>query len=289
MRHGKTSPIFAPLALVGCWLALACAPLMAADSADDRQTALWVMQEGGEVLLEDQWDYIDDPFDLPDGPVYVVGVNMHGTVTGAKEYEPLGRLPKLREIFIPARLWSPTFDTKGAFSDEMFGYFARSKTRERLHAGLTSLAYLRIGEEGIARLHPVSQLKDLRIGLMTIKGPDILAPFANMEMLDLNDANIYNEMMPSLARMDKLRHLTMIGTLITDEGLKYIRDLTKLEELDLYGVKITDEGVPYLKKLTNLRRLNLLGAQITDASADVLASFKELRDLNLYRSRLTNA
>ena len=55
-----------------------------------------------------------------------------------------------------------------------------------------------------------------------------------MEMLDLNDANIYNEMMPSLANMEKLRHLTMIGTLITDEGLEYIRDLTKLEELDLY-------------------------------------------------------
>src|SRR5262249_19540295 len=119
--------------------------------------------------------------------------------------------------------------------------------------------------------------------------PDILAPFVNMEMLDLNDANVYNDMMPSLANLEKLRHLTMLGTLITDEGLRYIRDLTKLEELDLFGVKITDEGVLYFKKLTALRRLNLLGAQITDASADVLASFKELRDLNLYRSRITNA
>jgi hypothetical protein len=281
--------ILAALALAICYLAMSDAPLAAAESVGDRQTALWVIREGGEVLLEGQQDYIDDPFDLPEGSVHIIGVNMHGTITEAKDYEPLGKLSKLREIFIPARLWSPTFDTKGAFSDEMFGYFASSKTLERLHAGLTSLAYLRIGEEGIARLHPVSQLKDLRIGLMTIKGPDILAPFVNMEMLDLNDANIYNEMMPSLATMEKLRHLTMIGTLITDEGLKYIRDLTKLEELDLYGVKITDEGVPYLKKLTNLRRLNLLGAQVTDASADILASFKELRDLNLYRSRLTNA
>ena len=106
------------------------------------------MQEGGEVLLEGQWDYIDDPFEIPDGPVYIVGVNMHGTVTEAKDYEPLSRLSKLREIFIPARLWSPTFDTKGAFSDEMFGYFARSKTLERLHAGLTSLAYLQDRRRG---------------------------------------------------------------------------------------------------------------------------------------------
>ena len=257
----KIPRILALLVLAVCCMALAGTKLRAAEPADDRQAALWVLQEGGEVLLEGQWDYIDDPFDIPDGPVYIVGVNMHGTVTEAKDYEPLGRLSKLREIFIPARLWSPTFDTKGAFSDEMFGYFARSKTLERLHAGLTSLAYLRIGEEGISRLHPVSQLKDLRIGLMTITGPDILAPFANMEMLDLNDANVYNEMMPSLANMEKLRHLTMIGTLITDEGLRYVRDLTQLEELDLSGVKITDEGVQHLKKLIALAH-GFLSAQV---------------------------
>jgi len=34
-----------------------------------------------------------------------------------------------------------------------------------------------------------------------------------------------------------------LGTLITDDGLKYLRDLTAMEDLDLYGVKITDAGV----------------------------------------------
>ncbi len=89
--------------------------------------------------------------------------------------------------------------------------------------------------------------------------------------------------------MKNLRHLTLIGTLVTDDSLKYLRDLTKLEELDLYGVKITDDGVEHLRKLTALRKLNLLGAQITDSSADILAQFRELRELNLYRSRITNA
>src|SRR5262249_34381319 len=98
---------------------LATAGWGAAEPADDRQIALWVMQEGGQVLVEGQWDYIRDPFELPNGPISVVGVDMHGTVTEAKDYEPLSRLSKLREVFIPARLWSPTFDTKGAFSDEM--------------------------------------------------------------------------------------------------------------------------------------------------------------------------
>lgn len=98
-----------------------------------------------------------------------------------------------------------------------------------------------------------------------------------MELLDLNDANIRDDMMPGLAGMKKLRRLAMIGTLAGDEGVKYLRDLTELEDLDLYGVKITDIGVQYLRKLTKLRRLNLLGAQITDASAEILAGFKEWR------------
>ena len=85
MNTQRTIPrILASLVLTVCCLALAVAKLRAAEPADDRQIALWVMQEGGEVLLDGQWDYIDDPFELPDGPVYIVGVNMHGTVTEAK-------------------------------------------------------------------------------------------------------------------------------------------------------------------------------------------------------------
>ena len=89
--------------------------------------------------------------------------------------------------------------------------------------------------------------------------------------------------------MKKLRRLTLAGTLITDDGMKYLRDLTDLEDLDLYGVKITDTGLDYLSKLTKLRNLNLLGAQITDAGADTLSHFTELRGLVLYRSRISDA
>jgi hypothetical protein len=146
----------------------------------------------------------------------------YGTVADAKEMEPLGRLGELREIFIPARVWSPTFDTKGAYSDEMFDFFANSQKLIKFEAGLTTLAYLRLGEPGIQRLSRLGQIKDLRICLVTIKSPKTLEPFVNMETLDLNDANVTDDMMPGLAGMKNLRRLTMIGTLITDEGLKYM-------------------------------------------------------------------
>src|SRR5205807_6905997 len=159
----------------------------------------------------------------------------------------------------------------------------------KFEAGLTPSASLRLDEGGLKRLAPLTQLTGLRVSLVTIKDPATLAPFVNMEALDLNDAYVTDDIMPGLVGMKKLRRLTMVGTLITDEGLKYLQDLTALEELDLYGVHITDTGVQCLRKLTQLRRLNLLGAQITDASAGILAGLPELRDLNVYRSRLTNA
>src|SRR5215831_1516704 len=84
-----------------------------ATQADDRETALWVLRKGGRVLVSGAAEYLKDPFDLPDGTIRVVGVDMHGTVVDAKEMEPLGKLAELREVFIPARVSSPTFDKKG--------------------------------------------------------------------------------------------------------------------------------------------------------------------------------
>jgi hypothetical protein len=58
--------------------------------------------------------------DLPPSEIRIVGVDMHGTVVPPKELAPLGKLPELREVFLPARVWSPTFDKKSEYADEMF-------------------------------------------------------------------------------------------------------------------------------------------------------------------------
>src|SRR5258706_13453766 len=91
--------------------------------ADDRETALWVLRKGGRVLVDGASGYTGDPFELPEGQIRIAGVDMHGTVVMGKEFEAIGKLTELREIMIPARVWSPTFDTKGAYGDEMFDYF----------------------------------------------------------------------------------------------------------------------------------------------------------------------
>ena len=126
------------------------------------------------------------------------------------------------------------------------------KQLETFSAGLTTLAWLDIGDEGVKRLAPLTQLKHLRLNNTTIKDPKCFEALVNLESLDLGDAYVLDYSLAPLANMKKLKRLNLLGTLVTDDGLKYLRDLTDMEDLDLYGVKITDAGVEHLRKMTGL-------------------------------------
>src|SRR5688572_11458223 len=254
--------------------------------AEERQIAQWILRRGGQVMVEGVERPIGDPFDLPDKDFRIVMVDLHGTVIEPKQLQEIQKLEHVRELYVPARVWSPVSDVKAPFSDESFQYYQGMKQLETFKAGLTTLAWLDIGDEGVKRLTPLTQLKHLRLNNTTIKDPQCFEGLVNLESLDLGDAYVLDHSLAPLAHMKNLKRLNLLGTLITDDGLKHLRDLTQMEDLDLYGVKITDTGVEHLRKMKALRRLNLLGAQITDASAEVLSQLSEVRDLNLYRSKI---
>src|SRR3954449_2224076 len=279
-----------PLVLTAIVVGLFALPAMAEITfAEERQIALWILRRGGQVMVDGVENPISDPFDLPGRDFRIVVVDLHGTVIEPKQLQEIQKLEHVRELYVPGRVWSPVSDVKAPFSDESFQYYQGMKRLETFSAGLTTLAWLDIGDEGVKRLAPLPQLKHLRLNNTTIKDPKCFEALVNLESLDLGDAYVLDYSLAPLAHMKRLRRLNLLGTLVTDEGLKYLRDLTRMEDLDLYGVKITDAGVEHLQNMTALRRLNLLGGQITDASAEILAQFRELRDLNLYRSRITNA
>src|SRR2546425_3340925 len=271
-------------------VALLALPLLAEITfAEERRIALWILRRGGQVMVEGVGNPVGDPFDLPERDFRIVVVDLHGTVIEPKQLQEIRRLEHVRELYVPARVWSPVSDVKAPFADESFEYYQGMKQLQVFSAGLTTLAWLDIGDEGVKRLAPIPQLKRLRLNNTTIKDPKCFEALVNLESLDLGDAYVLDHSLAPLANMKNLKRLNLLGTLITDDGLKHLRELTAMEDLDLYGVRITDSGVESLRKLTALRRLNLLGAQITDASAGILSGFAELRELNLYRSRITNA
>lgn len=126
-------------------------PLLAEISfADERQIALWILRRGGQVMVDGAESPIGDPFDLPDRDFRIVLVDMHGTIIEPKQLQEIGKLEHVRELYVPARVWSPVSDVKAPFSDESFQYYQGMKRLETFSAGLTTLAWLDIGDEGVS-------------------------------------------------------------------------------------------------------------------------------------------
>ena len=214
--------------LCGFVLGLLALPLFAEISfADERQIALWILRRGGQVMVDGVENPIGDPFDLPDRDFRIVMVDMHGTVIEPKQLQEISKLEHVRELYVPARVWSPVSDVKAPFSDESFQYYQGMKRLETFSAGLTTLAWLDIGDEGVKRLAPLSQLKHLRLNNTTIKDPKCFEALVNLESLDLGDAYVLDYSLAPLANMKNLKRLNLLGTLVTDDGLKYLRDLTE--------------------------------------------------------------
>jgi len=92
--------------------------------------------------------------------------------------------------------------------------------------------------------------------------------------------------------------LNLVGTLVSDIGLKHIAHLTLLTELYLGGTipidghdyesPITDRGVEYLRDLTELRVLHLNDTQVTDACLASLKKMEELYELNVTDTYFSN-
>src|ERR1051326_3903805 len=235
------------LILCALILGLPAIPLAAATFAEEREGALWILRRGGQVMVDGVENPIGDPFDLPDRNFRIVMVDLHGTVIEPRQLQEISKLESVRELYVPARVWSPVSDVKAPFSDESFQYYQGMKQLETFSAGLTTLAWLDIGDEGVKRLAPLTQLKHLRLNNTTIKDPKCFEALVNLESLDLGDAYVLDYSLAPLANMKNLKRLNLLGTLITDDGLKHLRDLTRMEDLDLYGVKITDAGLEQLR------------------------------------------
>jgi Leucine-rich repeat (LRR) protein len=106
-----------------------------------------------------------------------------------------------------------------------------------------SLFGTRVGDEDLAHLHTLPQLRDL----------------------DLGETNITDEALTHLKSLTHLQKLDLRGTRITDKGLAFLRGLSELRELDLFRTQVTNLGLQHLKGLFQLQTLNLFRTQVTEA------------------------
>src|SRR5438093_8986426 len=111
--------------LVGAIVAGLITPSLFAEitPAEEREIALWVLRLGGQLMVEGVDRPIADPFDLPKSDFRIVVVDMHGTVTEPKELERLKKISRVRELYIPDRVWRYDSAVKAPFVAEAFSIF----------------------------------------------------------------------------------------------------------------------------------------------------------------------
>ena len=220
--------------------------------AAERDTAEWVLRQGGRVMLDGERRSRSQLAELPSGDVWLTGVDLVGTTITPKELERLGGLAELRELYLPGASWTPGAGSK-IDENSAFKHLAGLKKLERLEFSLHFLPYFNITDAAFFHIEGLTQLRELRCEQCRVKGEG-LASFVNMQSLDLSYSAVSDEGMASVGLMKGLRRLYLRDTLITDAGLKQIAGLTQLEELDLYGTKVTDAGVAELRQDSHGRK-----------------------------------
>ena len=178
--------------------------------AGEREIAEWILREGGMVMVNGG-EPITSLADLPAGQWHITGVDLYGTPTVPRDMKRLSELTELRQLYVSSKTYSPSSDTKGEFGDGSFEFLAKLPKLETFHVSLHFLPTIDITNDGWKHMAGHTQLKDLRLSLTTITKPEILAPFVNLESLDLSQAYITDTTMKAVAGMTKLKRLIWPG------------------------------------------------------------------------------
>jgi len=88
---------------------------------------------------------------------------------------------------------------------------------------------------------------------------------------------------------ERIAHLDLARTNITDAAFQSIIRMSRLTRLDLRKTKVTDAGIAQLTALKNLVSINLFGTEVTDEALATLAEIKSLKDICLFETKVTDA
>jgi hypothetical protein len=138
-----------------------------------------------------------------------------------------------------------------------------------------------------------TNLRKLVLGIETLSDDDLvyLKPLHKLQELGLGPAAIRGPGLRNLQEHHELRYLSLIETLVDDNGLEAIQCMPQLEVLRL-PYRTSDAGLKVVGKLTNLRELYLEGgdvdgvrAHVTDDGLKNLAGLTKLTKLSLSRKK----
>lgn len=105
---------------------------------------------------------------------------------------------------------------------------------------------------------------------------------------EFDDADIENVVLP-LARWNQIEMVSLSGTRVTDEGLRFLTGCRDLQLLECSGIPITDDGLKHIAQMQHLNSLSLDGTQVTDKGIQQLARLHGLELLSVSNTNVTDA
>lgn len=260
---------------------------LAASAAEaDVTAARWTLRMGGRVTLTGQSSPIRSIDELPPGDFTLAAVDWAAVNAEPEDLARLAELRALVDLKLPGPLWNRNADRGKDLSKELAHLRAIDSLRSLTFTD-HFLDRIRFRDAGLEAASTLTSLRTLAIRQAEVTGKG-LAPFVNLETLDITLCPVDDRGFASIAGMKKLRRLWARDTLITSQALENIASITTIEDLDLQGTRVGDDGVRYLSRMTHLRRLNLESTDVTDQSLRTLSALP-IEELNLYRSKVSAA
>ncbi|MCU0712502.1 MAG: hypothetical protein MUC43_10625 [Pirellula sp.] len=143
----------------------------------------------------------------------------------------------------------------------------------------------------VTTLSRSTKLKRLRINNATVSNQELvlIGNIAQLELLDLSGCHqITDTGVMQLAKLSKLKNLSLGSPLITDACMETICQLPALAALTMQGCEIRGPGLVHLGKLTKLKEFGLLNSSAGDIALGALAP-GEIVKLKLRASGVTQA
>jgi len=153
--------------------------------------------------------------------------------------------------------------------------------------------YANMTISGLSALNNLSNLKQLDVEGMKQDGSVLdISGMTKLERLTLKTryeepSVICDEDLACLVNLKDLKQLyircaeqPMKPMVITDKGMAHLEGLTKMEDLGIGGI-LTDEGLKSLRNMKNMWRLSIYGGRFTDKGLRHLEGFRKLRMLTI--------
>ncbi len=132
-------------------------------------------------------------------------------------------------------------------------------------------------------------LSELRLDFLKIGARELesLRYFSGLKTLWLTGTDLPDEALEPLGDLNKLVHLILKKTRITDSGILRLKGLTSLQTLNVPS-QISDEGLANIQSLTSLTRLDVSYTAISNDGVKHLVPMNSLSELYLNDTKLSD-